>query len=108
MKFSVILATLAFASSALADLHYVASCVNKDPVLVDEQYLSYQNDVATQRACNAYKNRNTGNKQWDKCPDCSYIKNNMLWQCKSNEKHIGGDEFEYYCKQAGAYGSQAD
>ncbi|KAL0571433.1 hypothetical protein V5O48_010523 [Marasmius crinis-equi] len=108
MKPAVVLATLAFAATALADLHYVAYCTRKDPILVDEQYLSYSDDAATQKACNAYKGRNTGSKQWDTCPDCTYFKNNQIWECKSNAKHIGGDEFAYYCKQAGAYGSQAD
>ncbi|KAK1641471.1 hypothetical protein BDP81DRAFT_419000 [Colletotrichum phormii] len=28
---------------------------------------------ATKCACNYYKNRNTGNKQWDKCPDCTFV-----------------------------------
>lgn len=29
-----------------------------------------QNAAATRAACARYKARNTGNQQWDKCPDC--------------------------------------
>ncbi|KAL0569971.1 hypothetical protein V5O48_011989 [Marasmius crinis-equi] len=108
MKLAAAFVSLAFASSALADLHWIAFCVNKNPALVEEKYLKYENDAATQKACDAYRRRNTGGNHWDKCPDCTYFKNNQIWSCKSNNKHIGGDEFYHYCKQAGAYGSQAD
>ncbi|KAF6817777.1 hypothetical protein CSOJ01_02214, partial [Colletotrichum sojae] len=71
------------------------------------------NEAATRKACAAYKNRNTGNKQWDKCPDCT-----VGWRhtedptycaiaCNSAGSHIGGDEWLYYCKQSGADGSEA-
>jgi hypothetical protein len=28
---------------------------------------------ATNCACTYYKNRNTGDNQWDKCPDCTFV-----------------------------------
>ncbi|GJC79118.1 hypothetical protein Ct61P_03313 [Colletotrichum tofieldiae] len=60
---------------------------------------------ATKCACNYYKNRNTGNKQWDQCPDCTFDG----LQCNSAGKHIGGDELYYYCtKKCGAQGSEGN
>jgi acetone carboxylase gamma subunit len=32
------------------------------------------NKDATAKACDAYKRRNTGDKQWDKCPDCGLVR----------------------------------
>lgn len=28
---------------------------------------------ATKCACEAYRNRNTGDNQWDQCPDCTFV-----------------------------------
>ncbi|TVY75926.1 hypothetical protein LSUE1_G005627, partial [Lachnellula suecica] len=64
------------------------------------------NDAATIAACNAYKKRNTGSKAWDTCPDCTVIQHNEIKACESKAKHLGGDEFDYYCKQNGASDSQ--
>ncbi|KAH7066674.1 hypothetical protein BKA63DRAFT_424947, partial [Paraphoma chrysanthemicola] len=69
------------------------------------------NKAATEKACAAYRNRNTGSKQWDTCPDCvmrypTENPNKCVWACASAGYHLGGDEFEYYCKQAGGDGSQ--
>ncbi|KAF6803342.1 hypothetical protein CMUS01_15117, partial [Colletotrichum musicola] len=61
-----------------------------------------QNTAATQKACDRYKARNTGNQQWDKCPDCKTSLRGDLLVCNSLGKHIGGDEWDYYCKQVGA------
>lgn len=35
--------------------------------------VNLQNLTAIQKACAAYRNRNTRNKQWDKCPDCTMV-----------------------------------
>jgi hypothetical protein len=56
-----------FASIATADLHYSGLCVD----YVGDQPV--YNDAATQAACTAYKNRNTGGEQWDTCPDCAMV-----------------------------------
>ncbi|GKT73607.1 hypothetical protein ColTof4_06030 [Colletotrichum tofieldiae] len=29
---------------------------------------------ATKCACGYYRNRNTGNEQWDQCPDCQFVR----------------------------------
>ncbi|KAF2712187.1 hypothetical protein K504DRAFT_372504, partial [Pleomassaria siparia CBS 279.74] len=69
------------------------------------------NLAATQKACAAYRNRNTGTKVWDTCPDCHMVKYKTpdpafcVRTCDSPAGHLGGDEFLYYCKQAGADGS---
>lgn len=66
------------------------------------------NKAATEKACNAYKNRNTGNNQWDHCPDCTLLNDqNLLYYCESKGMHIGGDELHYYCTQNGAGDSVA-
>ncbi|KAJ5505886.1 hypothetical protein N7453_004843 [Penicillium expansum] len=98
---SIIVAALAV--GAFADLHTQGVCIDK-PAKGVEVY----NQAATEQACTAYKNRNTGNKQWDKCPDCT-LKNeqDLLYYCESQGWHIGGDELHYYCNQHGAAGSIA-
>ncbi|XPS70768.1 hypothetical protein M3J09_002970 [Ascochyta lentis] len=50
---------------------------------------------ATKCACDAYRLRNTGGEKWDTCPDCTFDG----LQCSSNDWHIGGDEFTYYCEE---------
>ncbi|TQN67736.1 hypothetical protein CSHISOI_07712 [Colletotrichum shisoi] len=45
---------------------------------------------ATECACKLYNVRNTGNKQWDSCPDCFYSPIQLT--CHSDGWHIGGDE----------------
>ncbi|OQE96402.1 hypothetical protein PENNAL_c0001G05764 [Penicillium nalgiovense] len=42
----------------------------------------------TKCACDLYRQRNTGDKQHDQCPDCTFDGN----YCNSAGWHIGGDE----------------
>ncbi|THX08480.1 hypothetical protein D6C77_05895, partial [Aureobasidium pullulans] len=67
---------------------------------------NYEIDLkATECACGYYKQRNTGDNQWDKCEDCTYDG----LQCNSAGWHIGGDEMNYYCtKKCSAQGSEAN
>lgn len=68
MRFSsTILFAFSMASFAVADLHYSGLCVDK----VGSQ--NVYNDAATRAACDNYKARNTGSKQWDTCPDCEMV-----------------------------------
>ncbi|RDW72900.1 hypothetical protein BP6252_06807 [Coleophoma cylindrospora] len=84
----------------MADMHHVAACTGTDYV-----WGSDINSEATSCACWNYQRRNTGNNWWDKCPDCAYDGT----YCNSKFKHIGGDEFNYYCtKKCGAKNSIAD
>ncbi|KAL5323024.1 hypothetical protein ACEPPN_007551 [Leptodophora sp. 'Broadleaf-Isolate-01'] len=95
MKFSLstlIIATLA--AGAAADLHNYCICANKSG-----GQLEY-NDSATRQMCVAYLKRNTGNKWWDSCPDCTYLSTDLL--CRSKGKHMGGDQVRAYCAQFGA------
>ncbi|KAL0934631.1 uncharacterized protein CTRU02_211430 [Colletotrichum truncatum] len=111
------LATLALmAGVAVAKLHNAAVCVNNRRIgstgngtpwgLGYGSYKDYEIATeATKCACNMYKNRNTGNNQWDKCPDCKFDG----LQCVSGAWHIGGDEMTYYCeKKCGAQGAEAN
>ncbi|PSN73966.1 hypothetical protein BS50DRAFT_4763 [Corynespora cassiicola Philippines] len=98
---------IVFAASILAplvsaDLHYSGLCVDK----VGGE--SVYNHDATVKACGNYLMRNTGNKQWDQCPDCGMANKGGLDFCHSEGMHIGGDELSYYCKLNGAGGSLAD
>ncbi|USW53629.1 hypothetical protein Slin15195_G069480 [Septoria linicola] len=114
-SFTLLAASLAVGT--LADLHNVAVCVTGrtfknpggspfSPSMV--YYKDYEVLAeATECACGYYKNRNTGNQWWDKCPDCTY--NVEDGYCHSDEWHIGGDEMEHYCtKYCGAQGSEAN
>ncbi|KAI5194648.1 hypothetical protein E4T39_08558 [Aureobasidium subglaciale] len=67
---------------------------------------NYEIDItASKCACDHYKVRNTGDKQWDKCEDCTFDG----LQCNSAGWHIGGDEMTYYCSEkCGAQGSEAN
>ncbi|KAG8162297.1 hypothetical protein KVR01_008062 [Diaporthe batatas] len=136
MQLSFVLILLASTAGVMADLHKYALCTSKfQPIdnpntcpkkrdVLDSGVLDLatsrikgrgygDNAAATKKACAAYRNRNTGNEQWDKCPDCT-----IGWRqsqdptycaitCNSNGEHIGGDEWLYYCKQAGADDSDA-
>ncbi|KAF5361311.1 hypothetical protein D9758_010290 [Tetrapyrgos nigripes] len=109
MRFSTILVILAVASGALADLHNTAWCVNRKAKIAKRGgvvYSYYYADDHTKQACGAYRGRNTGSKQWDQCLDCTEGHDGRGAVCKSGAKHIGGDEMDHYCKQAGAFGSQ--
>ncbi|KAH7347504.1 hypothetical protein B0T11DRAFT_333611 [Plectosphaerella cucumerina] len=103
MQFSILLTATA-ASVVVADLHDYATC--RDRAFKGVNEYAIENPGATQAACNRYRARNTGNKQWDKCPDCSTSYRGDVLVCNSPAKHIGGDEWEYYCRQSGAdYGA---
>ncbi|GKU07499.1 hypothetical protein FLAG1_08741 [Fusarium langsethiae] len=106
---------LAIAEIATAKLHNQAVCVTNrryssnggTPFSVSYNW-SVNYEIlpdATKCACDYYRNRNTGNKQWDKCPDCKF--DGLI--CGSRDWHIGGDEFTYYCeKKCGAQGAEAN
>ena len=73
MRFTSTLIAFAMASFAVADLHSSAVCINM--VAGDMVY----NDVATRKACDAYKARNTGDSQWDTCPDCTLVRDTFVF-----------------------------
>ncbi|KAF2712186.1 hypothetical protein K504DRAFT_452414 [Pleomassaria siparia CBS 279.74] len=103
---TVFLATLACATGAFANLHAYAWCQDQGFEGINET--AKENNAATAAACAAYKNRNTGTKQWDTCPDCSPGFRGDVRVCNSPAKHIGGDEWNYYCRKAGASYGRAD
>ncbi|TLS24999.1 hypothetical protein PpBr36_06908 [Pyricularia pennisetigena] len=116
MQISKIVSVAGLIMGAAARLHSAAVCVqnrsygstgNGTPYgLSYGSFTDYEIDTsATQCACGYYRNRNTGNNQWDHCPDCAFDG----IQCVSNAWHIGGDEMEYYCShKCGAQGSEAN
>lgn len=71
-------------SSALADTHSVAVCVSNrkyseiggTPFSVSYTWAKEYEILtdATECACDYYRNRNTGDKQWDQCPDCTFVR----------------------------------
>lgn len=67
---------------ASADLHTDGVCV--DRIGGSNVY----NAAATEAACTAYLNRNTGNKQWDQCPDCTMVSHKLILAGASNEMLI--------------------
>lgn len=68
---STILALAALAPFVAAKLHFAGVCVDyKGGVAV-------YNDAATKASCGNYKVRNTGNEQWDQCPDCEMVSSSM-------------------------------
>ncbi|OLN81703.1 hypothetical protein CCHL11_06934 [Colletotrichum chlorophyti] len=99
---------------ALANLHSSAVCVNNRvsmPVGGTGWSVSYTwstsyeiSQTATKCACEAYRKRNTGNRQWDTCPDCTYDG----IECNSAGWHMGGDQFTDYCTGCGAQGAEAN
>lgn len=62
----LLLATL-LAPFVAADLHSDAICYD------NKGGASVYNEAATKAACGNYKVRNTGDKQWDQCPDCEMV-----------------------------------
>ncbi|KAF6831174.1 hypothetical protein CPLU01_06872 [Colletotrichum plurivorum] len=103
MHFSTVLfAAVSFATGISADLHVYAWCADRDIDIWSGEESNPENNGATQKACDRYKARNTGNQQWDKCPDCKTSFRGDVLVCNSVAKHIGGDEWDYYCKQVGA------
>ncbi|KAF6790007.1 hypothetical protein CSOJ01_14662 [Colletotrichum sojae] len=136
MQLSSVLILLASTTGVIADLHKYAFCTSRiQPIgnpnscpkkrdTSDNEVLNLarsrimgrayaDNAEATKKACAAYRKRNTGSKQWDTCPDCTVgvrhttDPNYCAIACNSDAEHIGGDEWLYYCKQAGADGSEA-
>ncbi|KAL0576019.1 hypothetical protein V5O48_005964 [Marasmius crinis-equi] len=110
MKLTVVSLLVAFGaiSGVFADLHDFAWCNDYHPAeSLKKGPSATDNPDATRAACHAYRNRNTGSNQWDTCPDCTVGLSGDSIVCRSAAKHIGGDEFEYYCKQNGASGSGA-
>ncbi|KAH7066675.1 hypothetical protein BKA63DRAFT_495583 [Paraphoma chrysanthemicola] len=104
MQLKAIFTALTLTSCVVANLHFYAWCSNR--VFKGLQEEEEANSKATEDACARYRNRNTGNNQWDKCPDCTPGVRGDVRVCNSPAKHIGGDEWDYYCKQVGAdYGS---
>lgn len=69
MRFSVAVSALfvLMGSFVSADLHKEGLCIDK----IGGQ--NVYNADATQKACDAYLNRNTGDEAWDKCPDCKMV-----------------------------------
>ncbi|KAH0433854.1 hypothetical protein CcaCcLH18_05606 [Colletotrichum camelliae] len=116
MQASSLMTLAILAAAATAKLHNAAVCVtqrtsgstgNGTPYgLGYGSWKEYQIDTdATRCACNYYRNRNTGNNQWDKCPDCRFDG----LQCTSGGWHIGGDEITYYCSaKCGTQGAEAN
>ncbi|KEQ94875.1 hypothetical protein AUEXF2481DRAFT_80510 [Aureobasidium subglaciale EXF-2481] len=105
----------AFGPGAQAKLHNSAVCVTgrtEAPIggtgwsVSYNWQKNYEIDItASKCACDHYKVRNTGDKQWDKCEDCTFDG----LQCNSAAWHIGGDEMNYYCtEKCGAQGSEAN
>jgi hypothetical protein len=67
-EFTTFFAVIALiAPLASADLHSDAVCF--DGVGGQNVY----NEAATNAACTSYFRRNTGNEQWDICPDCIMV-----------------------------------
>ncbi|KZM18977.1 uncharacterized protein EKO05_0011313 [Ascochyta rabiei] len=91
------LATL-LAPFVAADLHSAAICIDT------KGGASVYNAAATKKACESYKARNTGNKQWDSCPDCQMKVIGNLNLCHSGGWHIGGSEMKDYCNRLGGAG----
>jgi hypothetical protein len=52
---------------------FVAADVHSDGVCIDKKGGNVYNEAATKAACGNYKVRNTGDKQWDQCPDCEMV-----------------------------------
>lgn len=84
-------------SRVFADLHSSAVCVDnrsESPVGGTAWSVSYSwvknyeiLPDATKCACDYYKNRNTGDNQWDQCPDCTFV-----------GRHLGNmDEYRLTC-----------
>ncbi|KAF4539141.1 hypothetical protein BFW01_g11780 [Lasiodiplodia theobromae] len=111
MKFSTGFLTIALlnAGAVLADMHNFCGCGHRTGRnAVQDAYWTF-NEEATKYACTRYRNRNTGNKKWDKCPDCQMDTQHFDGQanvpaCFSVAWHMGGDEFDYYCGLKGLQG----
>ncbi|KAL1603278.1 hypothetical protein SLS59_004374 [Nothophoma quercina] len=95
---AILLLTTLLAPFVAADLHSDAVCIDT------KGGVSVYNEAATKAACGNYKLRNTGDKQWDQCPDCEMRVIGNLNVCHSDGWHIGGDEINYYCNKINGAG----
>ncbi|KAM0554821.1 hypothetical protein ACHAPJ_006554 [Fusarium lateritium] len=109
MKLSTLIPFTFLIGSVFADLHNFCGCGTRHKG--DSQVGAYWvfDTGATKYACDRYSRRNTGNKKWDKCPDCKMDTYRLDSQgdtpaCFSWGFHLGGDEFDYYCGQKGLQG----
>ncbi|CAG8952534.1 hypothetical protein HYFRA_00009638 [Hymenoscyphus fraxineus] len=99
MKFTNFLTVVLLANGVAADLVNRAICTLRDVDFVHDMV----NDLNTTTiACNRYKERNTGDKQWDQCPDCIMDSNGVSDYCHSPGEHIGVKEWGQYCTEAGS------
>ncbi|KAF1927451.1 uncharacterized protein M421DRAFT_421862 [Didymella exigua CBS 183.55] len=79
---------------------FVAAKLHSNAICIDIlSGVSVYNEAATIASCGNYRVRNTGNKQWDQCPDCEMKVIGNLNVCHSDGWHIGGDEINYYCEK---------
>ncbi|KAH7370957.1 hypothetical protein BKA66DRAFT_591628 [Pyrenochaeta sp. MPI-SDFR-AT-0127] len=103
MRISSAVLLVALPALVVADLHRTFVCV----VRASRNVVRYH-EAATTAACNAYRNRNTGNSQWDKCPDCVLRDDQGTVKfCASDRWHLGGDEVYHYCRKFGGTDSIA-
>lgn len=64
--------TIFFIAALIAP--FVAADLHSDAVCIDKKGgVSVYNEAATKAACGNYKARNTGDEQWDQCPDCEMV-----------------------------------
>ncbi|RKL34408.1 hypothetical protein BFJ70_g8364 [Fusarium oxysporum] len=109
MKLSTLIPITFLFGSALADLHNFCGCGKRfGKNAVQDAYWTFDT-AATRYACDRYARRNTGNKQWDKCPDCKMDTYHLDgWvgtpACFSWGFHLGGDEWDHYCGHKGLQG----
>ncbi|KAJ5237473.1 hypothetical protein N7489_007564 [Penicillium chrysogenum] len=109
MKLSILISSSLFFGGVLADLHNFCACGERHGSnSVQDAYWDFDTAASTY-ACTRYRNRNTGTKQWDHCPDCKMDTYAMDgWSgtpsCFSFGFHMGGDEFDYYCGLKGLQG----
>ncbi|KAF6786837.1 hypothetical protein CMUS01_16485 [Colletotrichum musicola] len=97
---TVLLAVVACATGAVADLHTMAWCVTKGLSIS-----SGKNLQATRDACDYYRRNRFGNEWWDSCPDCIMETNAngpSALVCWSPAEHIGGDQWQDLCIHFGA------
>ncbi|KAJ0273896.1 hypothetical protein CBS470a_012023 [Colletotrichum nupharicola] len=91
MKISTSALVVALAVSVEAKLHNFGACVRnrvEQPIGGTGWSVSYSwskkyeiMPEATKCACDYYRRRNTGNKQWDQCPDCHMLNHYCTKYC---------------------------
>ncbi|KAK2041718.1 hypothetical protein LZ31DRAFT_385737 [Colletotrichum somersetense] len=106
---SIGLSSLLGVSVVFADLHNYCGCGHRyGKTSETDAYWRFDTD-ATTYACERYRNRNRGDEQWNKCPDCKMDAADLdshvgTPACFSWGWHLGGDEFDYYCGLKGLQG----